>query len=169
MAGLSGIVKKISDLVTGEPADDDCFVFGKSDLKKITLEKLKDALGITSLNFEKWINGSTRYEIIVSFDSADYEQLNRIPILVGGNIGNTPFLYMYTANLPSLSQNASELTGTAIIENPLKFYVAANQDGGVSRRLRIVFANQSDNGAHVYIEIKARGGKVRGETTSQIS
>ena len=50
MAGLSGIVKKISDLVTGTPADDDCFIFGKTDLKKITLEKLKDALGITSLN-----------------------------------------------------------------------------------------------------------------------
>ena len=50
MEGLSGIVKKISDLVTGTPADDDCFVFGKSDLKKITLAKLKDALGITSIN-----------------------------------------------------------------------------------------------------------------------
>lgn len=50
MAGLSGIVKKISDLVTGTPADDDCFVFGKSDFKKITLAKLKDALGITSIN-----------------------------------------------------------------------------------------------------------------------
>lgn len=50
MAGLSGIVKKISDLVTGTPADDDCFVFGKSDLKKITLAKLKDALGITAIN-----------------------------------------------------------------------------------------------------------------------
>ena len=50
MAGLSGIVKKISDLVTGTPADDDCFIFGKTDLKKITLAKLKDALGITSLN-----------------------------------------------------------------------------------------------------------------------
>lgn len=50
MAGLSGIVKKISDLVTGTPADDDCFIFGKTDLKKITLAKLKDALGITSIN-----------------------------------------------------------------------------------------------------------------------
>lgn len=69
MAGLSGIVKKISDLVTGTPADDDCFVFGKSDLKKITLAKLKDALGITSLNsaFMKsnmdilWINQEGTY------------------------------------------------------------------------------------------------------------
>lgn len=50
MAGLSGIVKKISDLVTGTPADDDCFIFGKTDFKKITLAKLKDALGITSIN-----------------------------------------------------------------------------------------------------------------------
>ena len=49
MASLSGIVKRINDLVTGTPADDDCFVFGKSDLKKITLAKLKDALGITSI------------------------------------------------------------------------------------------------------------------------
>lgn len=69
MAGLSGIVKKISDLVTGTPADDDCFVFGKSDLKKITLAKLKDALGITSLSsaFAKsnmdilWINQEGTY------------------------------------------------------------------------------------------------------------
>lgn len=48
--------------------------------------------------FEKWIDGLTRYEVIVSFDDVEYEQLNRIPILVGGNIGNTPFLYMYIAD-----------------------------------------------------------------------
>lgn len=76
---------------------------------------------------------------------------------------------MYIADLPNLPQNASTLTGTEIIKNSLNFYVAANQDGGASRRLRIVFANQSANGAHVYIEIKMRGGKVQGETTSQIS
>ena len=62
MAGLSGIVRKISDLVTGTPADDDCFVFGKSDLKKITLAKLKDALGITSSNMDiLWINQEGTY------------------------------------------------------------------------------------------------------------
>ena len=69
MAGLSGIVRKISDLVTGTPADDDCFIFGKTDLKKITLAKLKDALGITSINssFAKsnmdilWINQEGTY------------------------------------------------------------------------------------------------------------
>lgn len=58
MAGLSGIVKKISDLVTGTPADDDCFVFGKSDLKKITLAKLKDALGMALID-DTGISGET--------------------------------------------------------------------------------------------------------------
>lgn len=56
MAGLSGIVKKISDLVTGTPADDDCFIFGKTDLKKITLAKLKDALGIYGGTYTGSIN-----------------------------------------------------------------------------------------------------------------
>ena len=50
MAGLSGLVKKISDLVSGTPANDDCFIFGKSDLKKITLEDLKESLGINAIN-----------------------------------------------------------------------------------------------------------------------
>ena len=130
---------------------------------------LNDIASSDQMFFEKWIDGSMRYEVIVNFDDVEYDQLNRIPVLVGGNIGNTPFLYMYIADLPNLPQNASSLTGTAIIENPLSFYVAANKDGGESRRLRIVFANQSANGAHVYVEIKARGGKVQGETTSQIS
>lgn len=129
---------------------------------------LNDIASSDQMFFEKWIDGSMRYEVIVNFDDVEYDQLNRIPVLVGGNIGNTPFLYMYIADLPNLPQNASSLTGTAIIENPLSFYVAANKDGGESRRLRIVFANQSANGAHVYVEIKARGGKVQGETTSQI-
>lgn len=144
---------------------------GKALNDKVTqLNSALDDIALSDqLFFEKWIDGSMRYEVIVSFDDVEYEQLNRIPILVGGNIGNTPFLYMYIADLPSLPQNASTLTGTAIIENPLSFYVAANKDGGASRKLRIVFANQSANGAHVYIEIKARGGKVQGETTSQIS
>lgn len=62
MAGLSGIVKKISDLVTGTPADDDCFIFGKTDLKKITLAKLKDALGITSINSDLTVSTQTRNE-----------------------------------------------------------------------------------------------------------
>ena len=58
MANLSGIVKKISDLVTGTPADDDCFIFGKTDLKKITLAKLKDALGMALID-DTGISGET--------------------------------------------------------------------------------------------------------------
>lgn len=76
MAGLSGIVKKISDLVTGTPADDDCFVFGKSDLKKITLAKLKDALGITSLNSALGDLKFTRQ--VFNNVTTDYSDDNRI-------------------------------------------------------------------------------------------
>ena len=44
MAGLSGLVKKITDLVSGTPSDDDCFIFGKTALKKITWESIKNLI-----------------------------------------------------------------------------------------------------------------------------
>lgn len=47
---FSGIVKAIKDLVTGTPADTDYFVYGNTDMKKISLPNLKTALGITALN-----------------------------------------------------------------------------------------------------------------------
>lgn len=50
MAGLSGLVQTINELVAGTPSNDDCFIFGKTSLKKITLTNLKNALGIDSLN-----------------------------------------------------------------------------------------------------------------------
>lgn len=167
MAGLSGIVKKISDLVTGTPADDDCFIFGKTDLKKITLAKLKDALGIQSNQtfVEQWIDGMTRYEVIISFDDIDIFKTNRIPVLIGGNINNAPFLYMYNFDLPNLPQNATVVEGTPILQISQTFYVTGNKDGGNSRRLRILFNNQSNAGAHVYIDVKVCGGKVIGTNT----
>ena len=79
MANLSGIVKKISDLVTGTPADDDCFVFGKSDLKKITLAKLKDALGITSINSALTVK---TYDLL-SYDTSAIELINVICAKIG--------------------------------------------------------------------------------------
>ena len=44
MAGLSGIVKTINSLGRGTPADDDCFIFGKTALKKITWESIKNLI-----------------------------------------------------------------------------------------------------------------------------
>ena len=44
---FSGVVKLIKELVTGTPADTDYFVFGNSDMKKITLPNLKKVLGVT--------------------------------------------------------------------------------------------------------------------------
>lgn len=88
MAGLSGIVKKISDLVTGTPADDDCFIFGKTDLKKITLAKLKDALGITSINsaleIEEFNDGSELLNYAEDLLTSD-TSLSVKPFAVGDN------------------------------------------------------------------------------------
>lgn len=44
---FTGIGKLIKDLVTDTPADTDYFVFGNSDIKKITLPNLKKVLGVT--------------------------------------------------------------------------------------------------------------------------
>ena len=50
MPNFSGLVKVLSSLVSGTPASDDCFIFGRTDLKKVTLSGLKNALGIDSIN-----------------------------------------------------------------------------------------------------------------------
>ena len=118
---------------------------------------------------EQWIDGMTRYEVIISFDDIDITRTSRIPILIGGNINNAPFLYMYNANLPGLPQNATEIEGTPIIETSSSFYVTGNKDGGNSRRLRILFNNQSNTGAHVYIDVKVGGGKVIDTNTYPLS
>ena len=118
---------------------------------------------------EQWVDGMTRYEVIISFDDIDIVKTNRIPILIGGNINNVPFLYMYNADLPNLPQNATALEGTPIIETSSSFYVTGNKDGGNSRRLRILFNNQSNTGVHVYIDVKVCGGKVIGTNTYPLS
>ena len=50
MPSFSGLVKVLSSLVSGTPSNDDCFIFGKTDLKKVTFSGLKNALGIDSIN-----------------------------------------------------------------------------------------------------------------------
>lgn len=85
MAGLSGIVKKISDLVTGTPADDDCFVFGKSNLKKITLAKLKDVLGIASINSALKVKTYSRISEANGFETTAFVQGNIVTFKVRGS------------------------------------------------------------------------------------
>ena len=118
---------------------------------------------------EQWIDGLTRYEVIISFDDIDIFKTNRIPVLIGGNINNAPFLYMYNFDLPNLTQNATVVEGTPILQISQTFYVTGNKDGGNSRRLRILFNNQSNAGAHVYIDVKVCGGKVIGTNTYPLS
>lgn len=47
---FSGIVKLFKDWVTGTPTDTDYFLFGNTDIKKITFANLRKALGIDALN-----------------------------------------------------------------------------------------------------------------------
>lgn len=112
MAGLSGIVKKISDLVTGTPADDDCFIFGKTDLKKITLAKLKDALGITSLN-SALDNYLRRY----AYTMANSE--NSINFILPSSVSGyayLPFLIIIANNIAVINVTGSAV-GSSLSEN----------------------------------------------------
>ena len=111
----------------------------------------------------------TRYEVIISFDDIDISKTNRIPVLIGGNINNAPFLYMYKFDLPNLPQNATAVEGTPILQISQTFYVTGNKDGGNSRRLRILFNNQTNSGAHVYIDVKVCGGEVIDTNTYPLS
>lgn len=47
---FSGVLKAFKDFVTGTPTDTDYFLFGNTDIKKISLSNLKTALGIAALN-----------------------------------------------------------------------------------------------------------------------
>src|SRR5699024_10065903 len=93
---------------------------------------------------EDWLDRESRYEVIISFDDIDISKTNRIPVLIGGNINNAPFLYMYNFDLPNLPQNATAVEGTPILQISQTFYVTGNKDGNNSRRLRILFNNQTN-------------------------
>lgn len=118
---------------------------------------------------EDWLDRESRYEVIISFDDIDISKTNRIPVLIGGNINNAPFLYMYNFDLPNLPQNATAVEGTPILQISQTFYVTGNKDGNNSRRLRILFNNQTNSGAHVYIDVKVCGGEVIGTNTYPLS
>lgn len=94
-------------------------------------------------------------------DTVDVAQLARIPILVGGNIANTPFLYLMTIDLINLSGTLSPVSGTAIISTDSgNFSVEANKDNNDIRRLRIKVNNLKANGMHVFVMVLKAGGTV---------
>ena len=106
MAGLSGIVKKISDLVSGTPANDDCFIFGKSDLKKITLEDLKKSLGINAIN-----SALTEDEKFLSPKASQNTFSNLLHIDTSGSYNIDQMKTGCVA-----TEDASELSGSPITE-----------------------------------------------------
>lgn len=111
---------------------------------------------------EKWLGGAGSHNMIVWFDSdIDIAQLARIPILVGGNIANAPFLYLMTVDLINLTGTLSPVSGTAIISaDSGNFSVEANKDNGDVRKLRIKVNNLKSNGMHVFVMVLKTGGTV---------
>lgn len=74
---FSGVVKLIKELVTGTPADTDYFVFGNSDMKKITLPNLKKVLGVTKNQEDiKALNSAfaEKFDRFHTYDIIDYQE-----------------------------------------------------------------------------------------------
>lgn len=149
-------------------SDSDYFIVGGADAKKITVAQMKEALGINELNgnldnraisVDAWVNGQQNYAVIIQYDETDVSDLNRIPVMVGGNIASQNFLYLYNIDLPSLPTNAAVQTGSAILENT-NFRLSANKDGGNLRRFRLRFENLGSVGTHFFITVYAHGGRV---------
>mgnify|MGYP005759596691 CR=1 FL=1 len=138
-------------------------------IPKVRNSSLDNVAQLSQTFVEDWLDRESRYEVIISFDDIDISKTNRIPVLIGGNINNAPFLYMYNFDLPNLPQNATAVEGTPILQISQTFYVTGNKDGNNSRRLRILFNNQTNSGAHVYIDVKVCGGEVIGTNTYPLS
>lgn len=107
-----------------------------------------------------WMEGGESNTTIIDYSDVESPNLSRIPVLVGGNIGNTNFLYLYNIDLTSLGSDAVLQTGTAIIPLNSGFRLSANKDGGNTRRLRLKFDLTVSSGAHIFITVYSHGGIV---------
>ena len=100
MPNFSGLVKVLSSLVSGTPASDDCFIFGKTDLKKVTLSGLKNALGIDQINSDL-IVVSEQYKFIIpksTLSSTGWKNVNANKIEIPSGyevVGVLPRTYTY--------------------------------------------------------------------------
>lgn len=100
MPSFSGLVKVLSSLVSGTPANDDCFIFGKTDLKKVTLSGLKNALGIDQINSDL-IVVSEQYNFTIpksTLSSTGWKNVNANKIEIPSGyevVGILPRTYTY--------------------------------------------------------------------------
>ena len=100
MPNFSGLVKVLSSLVSGTPASDDCFIFGKTDLKKVTLSGLKNALGIDQINSDL-IVVSEQYNFTIpksTLSSTGWKNVNANKIEIPSGyevVGILPRTYTY--------------------------------------------------------------------------
>ena len=100
MPSFSGLVKVLSSLVSGTPANDDCFIFGKTDLKKVTLSGLKNALGIDQIKSDL-IVVSEQYNFTIpksTLSSTGWKNVNANKIEIPSGyevVGVLPRTYTY--------------------------------------------------------------------------
>ena len=107
-----------------------------------------------------WIDANESHTVIVDYSGVNSPNLSRIPVLVGGNIANTNFLYLYNIDLENLPSDATLQTGTAIIPLNSVFNVSANKDNGDKYKLRLKIDLTTASGAHIFTTVYSRGGIV---------
>lgn len=100
MPSFSGLVKVLSSLASGTPASDDYFIFGKTDLKKVTLSGLKNALGIDQIKSDL-IVVSEQYNFTIpksTLSSTGWKNVNANKIEIPSGyevVGILPRTYTY--------------------------------------------------------------------------
>lgn len=128
MANLSGLVKNISSLVGGAPSDDDYFIFGKSDLKKVSWKSIKDT-----------IMGRTyqSVETNIGINANVYKRCGVVYFRMGGYITKSiPITYTQICVLPDGYRPVSMLTLAFVISiaSNYGFYLQIDTSGAVKIR-----------------------------------
>lgn len=120
-----------------------------------------DTLSKSQSFVEKWLGDVGSHNVIIQYSDSSLAELARIPVIVGGNIAGAPFMYIYTVDLPNLPNNATVITGTAIIPSSSEYFnFEVNKDGGNPKKLRLKFNNLKPNGVHVFMSVMKKGGKI---------
>lgn len=128
MANLSGLIKTISSLSGGAPTDEDYFIFGKSDLKKVSWKSIKDT-----------IIGRT-YQVVetnIGVNANVYKRCGVVYFRMGGYISKSIGIsYTQICVLPDGYRPVSTLTLAFVssIASNYGFYLQIDTSGAVKIR-----------------------------------
>ena len=143
--GISGVVKLFKDWITGTPVDTDYFLFGNTDIKKITFKALKTALGIDKLNTDvSSLNSAlTTYETIYSGNYAGvngcnmrynkYTKILTINVIIVSTIENGAQLGTLPDDIQKPNNNRN-IPGSCIFMDGTAgyFYATIHTDGKIT-------------------------------------